>query len=123
MLLRGSEQVQRLPGGGSLARIEGEHAVDGAAELLREVGAELDERLGAALDPARGLEGRDRPERVPAGKRLPEDDTDRPDVGRTGCLLAGEPLGGDVGERPGHVADGGERVGVLELGEAEVEQA
>ena len=59
---------------------------------------------------------------MPAGKRLPEDDTDRPDVGRTGCLLAGEPLRGDVGERPGHVADGGERVGVLELGQTEVEQ-
>ena len=122
MLLDGPQQVERLAGGRPLARVEGEHAVDGAAELLRQVGAELGERLGPAFDPARSLEGRDRPERMPAGKRLPEEDADRPDVGRTGCLLAGEPLGGDVRERPGHVADGGERVGVLELGQPEVEE-
>ena len=57
-----------------------------------------------------------------AGERLPEEHADRPDVGGAGGVLAGQPLRGDVGERPGHVADGGEGVGVLELGEPEVEQ-
>ena len=57
-----------------------------------------------------------------AGERLPEQDADRPHVpGRAGDP-AGEPLGRDVCERPGHVPHGGEGLGVLRLGQAEVEQ-
>ena len=60
---------------------------------------------------------------MPAGQRLPEEDADRPDVGRSVRLSPGEALGCDVGERAGHVAGGGERLGLLELREAEVEEA
>ena len=56
------------------------------------------------------------------GECLPEEDADRPDIGGPAGLLAGEPLGGDVRERSRDVPDRRERVGVLELGEPEVEQ-
>ena len=56
-------------------------------------------------------------------KRLPDDDPDRPDVALGLCLGAGEPLRRDVRERSGDVSDVRERVGAVELREAEVEQA
>ena len=58
-----------------------------------------------------------------AGKRLPQHDADRPHVARRARDLAGEALGRDVRERPGHVACGGERLRALGLREPEVEQA
>ena len=60
---------------------------------------------------------------MPSRERLPEQDADRPHVA-LGCRLrAGQALGCDVRERSGHVADGGQRVRAVELGEPEVEQA
>jgi hypothetical protein len=56
-----------------------------------------------------------------AGERLPEDHADRPDVASFRRLLPGEPLGRDVRERPGDVADGGQRVCLVELCKPEVE--
>ena len=46
---------------------------------------------------------------------------DRPDVGRLGRQRAGKAFRRDVGERPGHVALRGQGLGLLDLGEAEVE--
>ena len=37
--------------------------------------------------------------------------------------LAVQALGRDVRQRPGHIADGSQRLGVRELGEPEVEEA
>ena len=45
------------------------------------------------------------PERMLAGERLPEQHADRPDVGRRGRRLAVQPLGRDVRERAGNVAE------------------
>ena len=58
-----------------------------------------------------------------AGERLPEHHADRPDVARLGRVLAAEPLGRDVGERARDVAHRGERVRLVELRQAEVEEA
>ena len=60
---------------------------------------------------------------MPVGERLPQEDTDRPDVALGRRVAACEPLGRDVGERSGHVPDRGERVGAVELREPEVEKA
>ena len=60
---------------------------------------------------------------MPVGERLPEEDADGPDVALGARIGAGEALGGDVGERSGDVADGGQRVRAVELCEPEVEQA
>ncbi len=62
------------------------------------------------------------PERMRAGERLPEHHADRPDVGGGGRLLAEQPLGRDVAERAGDVADRGQRVELGHLREPEVEQ-
>ena len=59
---------------------------------------------------------------MPSGERLPEQDADGPDVACRSCVLAPQPLGRDVGERPRNVADGGERVRAVELREPEVEE-
>jgi hypothetical protein len=59
---------------------------------------------------------------VSACDGLPEEDPDGPDVRGPARLLASKPLGRDVRERPRNVTDSCERVGVLELGKAEVEQ-
>ena len=104
-------------------RIEREHPVDERAERLRQVRPGLGERRGAGLDPPRRLEQRAVPERMPARERLPEHRPDRPDVGRRPARLAvHQPLGRHVGERPGHVAGGGQRLLLGELREPEVEQ-
>ena len=60
---------------------------------------------------------------MPARERLPEEDADRPDVCGRARLLAAEPFGRDVGERPGHVAGRGQRLLAVHSGEPEVEQA
>ena len=57
-----------------------------------------------------------------AGERLPEEDTDGPDVACRRGVAPGETLGRDIGERAGHVADGGQRVRLVELRQTEVEQ-
>jgi hypothetical protein len=56
-----------------------------------------------------------------AGQRLPQDHADGPDVAALRRLLAGQALRGDVRERPRDVADRGQRVRLVELREAEVE--
>ena len=57
-----------------------------------------------------------------AGERLPEQDADGPDVACSGRVAAAESLRCDVGECSGHVADRGQRVGLVELSEPEVEE-
>ena len=52
---------------------------------------------------------------------LPEHHADRPDVGGLGGERAGKAFRRDVGERSGNVALGGQGLGLLDLGEAEVE--
>ncbi len=76
----------------------------------------------AGLDRTRRVEHRRLPERVPAGKRLPEHHADRPDVGRLRRVLAGEPLRRDVRERAGNVALRRQRLRLGHAGEPEVEQ-
>ena len=104
-------------------RIGVEHPVDRRRQGAREIRAQRGQGRRALLDALGGLERRERRERVPAGQRLPEEDADRPDICRTVRLSAGEALGGDVGEGAGDVAGGRQRLGLLELGEPEVEQA
>ena len=117
-------QLGREPRGGRALRgVHGERGVDGGEEPAGQVGAARGERRRARGDRGRDLRERDAPEGVAPGERLPEDHADGPDVAPLGGLLAREPLGRDVRERPGHVADGGQRVGLVELGEPEVEDA
>ena len=52
---------------------------------------------------------------------LPEHHADRPDVGGLGGERARKALRRDIGERPGHVALGGQGLGLLDLGQTEVE--
>ena len=99
-----------------------EHPVDQSAEGPRQVRTNLLERRRARLDPARGLEHRAVPERMPAREALPEHDADRPHVRRGIAGVSLEPLGRDVGERPGDVARGRQRLLLRELGKPEVEQ-
>ena len=96
---------------------------DRTEEPLRQIGPLGLQRRAAGLDRAGHLRQRHAPERVLAGERLPEQDPDGPDVARGAGLLAAQALGGDVGERAGDVADGRQRLGLVELGEPEVEQA
>jgi hypothetical protein len=99
-----------------------EHAVDRRGERAREVRTERSERRCALLHAARGLERRERGKRVLPGQGLPEQDADRPDVRGAVGLMAGESLGRDVGESPGDVAHCCQGVGLLQLGETEVEE-
>ncbi len=56
------------------------------------------------------------------GERLPEQDPDRPHVaGRLGDAAA-QPLGRDVRERAGDIPDRGQGLGIVELGQPEVQQ-
>jgi len=89
----------------------------------RQVGALGRERGSAGLDQLRGLDDAAAPERVPPGEALVEDDADGPDVRCGGRLLAAQPLGRDVRERPGDVAGRRQRLLVRELRQPEVEQA
>ena len=57
-----------------------------------------------------------------ARERLPEHHADGPDVAGRRSLLTAQALGRDVRERPRDVSDVRQRVGLVELGEAEVEQ-
>ncbi len=97
--------------------------VDGLEQSRRQVGPDRLEERRARPDPASRAGGVARAERVPAGESLPEDHADGPDVGGGGRLVPVEALGGDVGERAGHVSDRGQRVELGHLREAEVEQA
>ena len=56
-----------------------------------------------------------------SGECLPEHHADRPDVGGLGGERARKAFRRDVGERSGNVALGGQGLGLLDLGEAEVE--
>ena len=67
--------------------------------------------------------GSGRPRTGAGRQRLPQQHADRPHVALRGRVAAVEALGGDVGERARHVADGREGVCAVELREAEVEQA
>jgi len=117
------EKLESLLGRRPLAGVDREHPVDRPAELAREVRPQLGERLRALLDAPSRLEGRGGPEGMTAGERLPEEHADGPDVRRSGRLVAGQTLGSDVGKRARDVSDGGERIGVVDLGEPEVEEA
>jgi len=55
------------------------------------------------------------------GERLPEHDPDGPDVAARAGVLSAQPLRRDVRERAGDVADGGQRLRLVELREPEVE--
>ncbi len=113
---------ERKPSGfRSARRVEHECARDRAPERLGQVGPHVGQRRRARLNPPRGLAGVVGAEGVPSGERLPQHHADRPDVGRCGGVLAEQPFGRDVGERPGHVPDRGQGVELLHLREPEVE--
>ena len=81
------------------------------------------DRRRAGLDRGGDLGQRDAPERVLARRAHSQSST--PTAQTSLAAVASpprEPLRRDVGERAGHVADRGQRVGLVELGEAEVEQ-
>ncbi len=117
-----AELVRELRGGRTACGVESESRVDDVQETAREVGAAGRERRSAAADRTGDLRERNAPERVLAGQSLPQHHADGPDVASLGRLLAGEPLGGDVGKGSRHVADRRERVGLVELREPEVEE-
>ena len=119
---RGAPAASRAADGRSRG-VHGERRVDGGEQPAGQVGRRAESGGAPEVDRRRDLRERDAPERVAPGERLPEDHADGPDVAPLGGLLAREPLGRDVRERPGHVADGGQRVGLVELGEPEVEEA
>ena len=114
---RAAPAAGRFAGSGSRARATVSRSAAGRS------GRTDLERRRARLDPARGARGVARPEGMAAGERLPEHDADRPDIGAGGRRLAGEPLGRDVGQGARDVADRGQRVELVHLGEPEVEQA
>ncbi len=100
-----------------------EPARDGGKERRREIRPELFERRRAGPDPPGGACGVAAAERVASRECLPEDDADAPHIGGGGGRLSGQALGGDIGQGPRNVADGGERVELGHLGQAEVEKA
>ncbi len=116
--LRGERRGTR-----AVVGIERQRAVDRREQPAWQVPALAAERRGARLDGRGDLLQRKPPEGMPSRKRLPDDDADRPDVALRLSLGACEPLGRDVRERSGDVSDVRERVGAVELREAEVEQA
>ena len=107
----------------AFGRVDRERAIDGLRQRPREIRPRRCERRRPTADEPCRLDRRRREERLLAGKRLPEDDADGPDVGRTCRFVARQPLGGDVGERPGDIAGRRQRVGVVEQRQPEVEQA
>ena len=119
---RGPQLLRQRGRGRPLGRVVRECVRDRAEQPLRQVGTLGLQRWAAGLDRPRHLRQRHAPERMLARERFPEQDPDRPDVARRAGLLAAEALRGDVGERAGDVADGGQRLGLVELGESEVEQ-
>ena len=115
-------QVGREPGClRALGGIDRERGVDRGEQAPRKVTAARGEGRRPGRDGRRDLRERNAPERMAAGECLPEDHADRPHVASLRRLLPGEPLGRDVRERAGNVADGGQRVRLVELREPEVE--
>ena len=115
----GGEVGCARPGG----RLERESRVDRRDQAPREVAPLGRQRGRAGVDRARDLLDRHAPERVAVGEDLPEEDADRPDVALGRRVATFEPLGSDVRERSRNVSDRGQRVGPVELREAEVEEA
>ena len=105
------------------ARVAREHAIDGGAELVGEVGTRAGERRRARGDPPRRLDRRGGPEGMSRRQRLPEEDAHRPDVRRARRLLAVEALGRDVCERSRHVSRRRQRLRLVHPGEPEVEES
>ncbi len=103
-------------------RLDRERRRDGVDDRRREIGTGSAERLRPRLDRRRNLGQGDAPERVLPDERLPEHHADGPDVTGGRRVASTEALGCDVRERAGHVTDGGQRVGLVELGQAEVEE-
>ena len=103
--------------------IDRERRVHGGDEAAREASALGRQRRSAGLDGVCDLLDGHSPEGMPVGERLPQEDSDRPDVALGRRVTAGEPLRGDVGQGSRHVPDRRERVGAVELRESEVEKA
>ena len=103
--------------------IAGQRSVDRGEKLARKIAPLCPEGRCAGLDRASNLLKWDAPERMLSRKRLPEEDAHGPHVA-LGCRLrAGQALGCDVRQGPGHVSGGSQRVRAVELRETEVEQA
>ena len=96
---------------------------DRGEKTLGEIRALGVERRRSRLDRSGHLLQRHAPERMLAGERLPQQDADSPDVARGTGLLSAQPFGRDVRQRARNVADGGQRLGLVELREPKVEQA
>ena len=109
-------------GRGTALRVDEQRIPDRLQHVLGQVGTQPCERIGALLDPPRGLDHVAAPERMLAGQRLPEEHADPPHVGGGRGRQPLQALGRDVGERAGDVAERGQRVELGHLGEAEVEQ-
>ena len=122
-LPRGVAQLRGQIGrGGTSIRVDRESRIHSGHEAAGKSAPLRGERRRTRLDRLRDLLDRHAPERVPVGEGLPEEDADRPDVALGAGIGARQALGGDVRERPGDVADGGQRVRAVELREPEVEQ-
>ena len=108
---------------GRRAGSRSQRGIDGGDETPREPAPLRGERRCALLDRPCDLLDRHAPERMPLAQRLPEEHPDRPDVALWRRLASVETLRRDVRERSRDVADGGEGVRAVELGETEVEEA
>ena len=118
-----AQLVSKLGGTGSSCRVRVQRARDGVEQRAREVGPLTLERWRAVGDRVCHLGERDAPERVATGKRLPEHHADRPDVTRRGRFASAQALRWNVRQRAGDIADGCQRVELVELGETEVQEA
>ena len=103
-------------------RLDRKRSGDHGEQTRRQVGPFRLERRSPGLDRGRDLRQGNAPERVLARERLPEHHADRPHVARRRGLLTAQAFGRDVRKRSRNVADVRQRVGLVELGETEVEQ-
>jgi hypothetical protein len=96
---------------------------DGGQQASRQIGPLRLQRRGAVLDRPGHRRQRHAPEGMLGRERLPEQDSDPPHIARRAGFLSAQPLRRDVRQRPGHVADRGQRLRLVELREPEVQQA
>ena len=115
---RGAQVGQRA----ALLGAREDRAVQGAAQLEREVAAQAPQRGQARADPPGGGRGAAAAHGVHAAERLVEDEGERVEVGLLAHLSPGRLLGRHVGQRAHDVAGDGQRVVADHARDAEVRE-
>ena len=116
-----AQRTGQSSGVGPARRLEVERAIDRSQEGTGQIRPHRLETRRSRLDRLGSLQQRALPERVASRECFPEHHPDRPDVRRFGRDGAREPLRGDVGERPRDVSLSRQRLRLLDLREAEVQ--